>query len=136
MSDKLATAWAATEAKQLRLIALQLFRCDEHEQHDDYRDQCGACVLKGYLSDSAKADGYDESEGPNYAGWARCYVQAERTVPFQWFGAFCDSLTSNNTAYANALKRDIATWGVRFAVCDMEWPKPQIKAPHATKWAV
>jgi len=106
--------WNASKELSLRSIARGLFNCDQHEQHGEYREHCGACALNGYLSDSAKNDGMDETTGPNYAGWARCYVQAGYTVPLRWFKAFNEQLESDNEPYAQALKNDIATWGVRF----------------------
>ena len=108
------TPWTPTEAKQLRLIARQLFKCDRHDQHDQYREHCGACVLRGYLSRSARADGMTESTGPNHAGWARVYVEAGETIPQQWRDAFRLERQSENKAYAQALERDIATFGIYF----------------------
>ena len=109
-----ARKWSAEQAHELEAIAKRLFRCDRHEQHDEYREQCGACVLRGYLSDSAKADGMTEASGPNYAGWARCYVQAQEYIPLRWHEAFREQRESDNKAYAAALARDIATWGIRW----------------------
>lgn len=107
-------SWPDSEAKQLRLVAKQLFKCDMHEQHDEYRDQCGACVLRGYLSESAIADGFTAESGPNYAGWARCYVQAGVPIPLHWRQAFEEQRNSDNKPYARALERDIATFGLKF----------------------
>jgi len=108
--------WDRKKAQQLTAIARQLFRCDMHDDHDEYRESCGACCLKGYLSESAIADGIPEDGGPNYAGWARCYVQALRPVPLKWLKAFLGQLESDNLLYAEALKTDIATYGLRFSV--------------------
>lgn len=106
--------WDAAKARSLAAIASQLFRCDQHEQHGEYREHCGACCLKGFMSESAIADGMDESDGPNYAGWARCYVQAQRPIPLHWLEAFFGQTQSDNRPFAEALARDLATWGVRF----------------------
>jgi len=106
---------ASFEAIVLQQIAERLFRCDVHEQHGEYREHCGACALKGFLSDSALSDGSKPEDGPNYAGWGRVYVEAQRPIPLIWFDAFHDNqVHSENTAYANALNRSLATFGVRF----------------------
>lgn len=106
--------WSSIERRALELIAKQLFKCDVHEQHNDYREHCGACVLRGYLSESAIADGQSDADGPNYAGWARCYVQAQKQVPLRWMRAFLGQLESDNDSYSACLKRDVATWRVIF----------------------
>lgn len=90
------------------------------------RENCGACVLSGY--------GYSDREirvsGPNYAGWSRVYVEAGRPVPIAWTAPFWRELAgagsvdpdgwtgSPNPAYGDALRRDVATFGLRFVTPD------------------
>lgn len=106
-----------------------MFTRHEHGAHADRltRENCGACVLGGY--------GATDDDGPNYAGWARAYVQARRPVPSKWRNAFLAELGETNgpvntewsqyaqsnhgpadhpTPYAAALHDDVATWGVLF----------------------
>lgn len=83
------------------------WRFDSTEEREMTRENCGACVLAGYGQKPAE-------EGPNYAGWARIYVEARRPVPADWRGAFRRELASDNGAYAHALRRSIATFGVTF----------------------
>ena len=98
-------------------IALQLLIRHDHNPSDKStltRQNCGACILNGYLGQYERSQGQKVSDGPNYAGWARVYVQARRVIPRKWHKAFEDELESDNTAYSNALKRDIEVFGVTF----------------------
>ncbi len=106
--------WTPSKAKSLQAIARQLFKCDQNADHDKYRESCGACALKGYLSKTAIADGFKPEDGPNYAGWARIYVQAGRPIPKKWKIAFAAEKASDNFLYREALENDIATFGVSF----------------------
>jgi hypothetical protein len=112
-----AEPWDRKTAEQLAAQARQLMRCEQFGNHQ-HRDQCGACVLRGYLSKSAKADGQKDSDGPNYAGWARVYVQAKQPIRREWIAAFEGQRNSENKAYAAALERDLATFGVEFLKYD------------------
>jgi hypothetical protein len=106
-----------SDAMQNR-IALQLLNRHDHNPSDKSpltRESCGACVLGGYIPRyMAGEEGYKKSDGPNYAGWARVYIQARRVIPRKWNKAFHAELESDNTAYASALQRDIEVFGVTF----------------------
>ncbi len=90
--------------KQMHLMAVGAFRhyagCPKNDP-----DNCGACALET-----------GDIEGPNYAGWARAYVEAKRPIPSRWKDAFEAEQKSSNTAYAAALKTSIAQFGVKFIV--------------------
>lgn len=67
--------------------------------------------------------GADDRRGPNYAGWARKWIQAGRPIPMGWSRAFWGELAGadadgfaeyQNEAYAEGLRRDVATFGIRF----------------------
>lgn len=114
------TKWPETEARQLRAISRQLFKHGDWEHTGDLeRESCSACVLRGFLSESSKADraaGHDDSAGPNYAGWARVYVEAGEIIPPEFRAAFeAERKRTDNLAYVEALERSIATFGVRVA---------------------
>lgn len=98
-------------------IALQLLNRHDHNPSDKStltRQNCGACILNGYLGQYERGQGQKVSDGPNYAGWARVYVQARRIIPRKWNKAFHAELNSDNTAYAKALQRDVEVFGVSF----------------------
>lgn len=112
--DLAAEPWPADTARYHAATARQCLNDHGHGWHfrdsDERtmtRENCGACVLAGYGVKPAE-------EGPNYAGWARIYVEARRPVPADWRGAFRRELASDNRAYAGALARSIATFGVTF----------------------
>lgn len=63
-------------------------------------DNCGACALT------------QGADAPNYAGWARVYVEAGFALPRRWTRAFCLELQSPNEAYAAALVDSIAYFGL------------------------
>jgi hypothetical protein len=76
------------------------------------RVNCGACRLDGY--DDSRADSHGKLS-PDYAAWTRVYVQAGRPIPQRYRAAFIAELNdAENTGYAAALARDVATFGVRF----------------------
>ena len=105
--------WSPEDAARLRATACRLFRCDyPHGSSQLERENCGACTLRGYRPRDAE---YKRTDGPNYAGWARDYVQAGYSIPRQWRKAFERETASSNLRYAQALARDVATWGVRHA---------------------
>ena len=91
------------KATQLNKIASRLF--DAHYNGCNKQDpkNCDACSL---------TIGYDY--GPNYAGWARVYVEAERPIPETWRNAFYDELVSDNQEYKKSLEESIRFFGVRW----------------------
>lgn len=108
--------WTDNDARNMRAIARQLFKHGDWRHESDLeRESCSACVLGGFLSASAIADGAKPEDGPNYAGWARVYVEAGVPVPEKWRAAFEAQRQSDNRAYAAALEASIETFGVKFA---------------------
>lgn len=104
--------WDAETSTQQARLARQLLKCEGHGQWAGdvlTRENCGACVLRGY---GMTENGWD---APNYAGWARIYVQARRPVPEAWRAAFLSELNDENERYRDALRRDVLTYGVTFA---------------------
>jgi len=90
----------ATEAR-LGAIARRMFRDGHSYEHRGIdADNCSFCALV--------TGGFD---GPNYAGWARLYIEAGQRIPGKWRHAFVLELESDNKAYADALLRSIATFG-------------------------
>lgn len=107
------TPWSDITARTYAAMARQCLLRHDHDPHDHCAlvlDNCGACVLAGRRTGD---DHHPDVEGPNYAGWARVYVEATRQIPPQWARAFARELASDNQAYADALRRSIATFGVR-----------------------
>ena len=97
--------------RKVRRMSLQLFHHGEWAHESDLeRESCSACVLRGFVSESAREDGYRSEDGPNYAGWARCYVQAQYPIPAAWRAAFAQE-GHDNRAYYDALGRDLVTFG-------------------------
>lgn len=95
-------------------------RCFRHrhgsDRSHDVRMNCGACVLEGYEPRGGWGEGFSvRRDGPYYAGWARVYVEAMRSIPHRWLNAFRQELCSNNKAYVRALWVSIFTFGVRFS---------------------
>jgi hypothetical protein len=102
----------AQETKRLQehLIARQLLTRHDHPtwtRDQLTRENCGACVLNGYHPKG------EPRTDINYAGWARVYVQAGKTIPSNLFMAFLAELASDNRAYANALLGDIEYFGIK-----------------------
>lgn len=119
--------WPTEKQREMRNMAHNVMYPAEHAagrphriveswlgQEDMERENCGACVLRGYISDSSRADGYTDADGPNYAGWARVYVECGREIPAKWRAAFEAQRNSDNRAYAHALEVSINTFGVRW----------------------
>lgn len=80
----------------------------------DVRMNCGACALFGYEPRGGWGDGRNvKRDGPNYAGWARAYVEAGRAIPKRWKDAFEKERQSDNKLYAAALEESIKHFGVR-----------------------
>lgn len=73
------------------------------------RENCTACVLKGYGS---KDNG--KPYAPNHAGWARIYVLAGLSIPLRFKDAFLLEVAHGNTLYSEQLNADIARYGVHF----------------------
>jgi hypothetical protein len=108
------TAWDEAEKRKLRAISIRLLI--EHGGHPGrYSEHCAACVLSGYSPKYRRDENYEpERDGPDYAGWARVYVEAQRAIPAKWRNAFADQ-GKDNRAYYDALGRSIMSFGVRFA---------------------
>lgn len=113
-----AEPWTNEEATRahLRYIAAAAFRHGHpgtFRDNDDLtltRDNCGACAL-----DSWGEHDTDGLRQPNYANWARTYVEAGRPIPTRWRPAFHAVLNAtDNPAHHDALLRSLATWGARF----------------------
>lgn len=111
-----AEPWPRKEADQHKASAKRCFKCETNGKHRlaIERESCSACVLRGYFSASFRADGNNPSDGPNYAGWARLYVEAGEPIPEKWRAAFEAERKSSNEAYAAALERSLAAFGVTF----------------------
>ena len=139
----MAQPWSADEARKLHAIAQQMLVRHDHNPSDRdplTRENCGACVLNGYRP----RGGYGDPEmdapgaGPNYAGWARIYVEAGRPIPAKWRRAFEEQLHSDNSAYSRALERSIATFVVRFTdsgkpLTHAAWGMSRRRAPAKSK---
>jgi hypothetical protein len=112
-----AEPWTDKEAARLRGMAvaafehdgpLDVFRDDDDEALT--RDNCGGCVLRGW---GEYVDGGVMQ--PNYANWARTYVEAGHRIPARWRTGFHAVLNAeDNPGHRVALLRSLATWGVRF----------------------
>jgi hypothetical protein len=93
--------WPAEEARRHQNTARHLFSRGHDYPHKGLDvDNCAFCALT-----------HGDTDGPNYAGWARLYIEAQRPIPRKWRAAFERELASDNQAYANALRRSIATFG-------------------------
>jgi hypothetical protein len=102
--------------RQLHLTALGLFRCEcdkwerlEPEHNELVRDNCGACNLRGTVGELVNEAGDLQ---PNWAGWARAWVQAGKVIPKRYKDAWTADLASENKAYAEALADDVSTFDV------------------------
>lgn len=95
--------------EQLHKTAIQCLTRHDHPMwiRDQLtRENCGACVLNGYHPKG------EPRTDINYAGWARIYIEAGKTIPSNLFMAFIAELASDNRAYANALLQDIEDFGI------------------------
>lgn len=131
---------SSREGKEAPRIAHQLLTgdpfhrdtCGRGPLREWERQSCGTCALLGWQP----ADDDEWPQGrPNYAGWARVYVQAREPIPRAWMPAFVDELNEpENDSYREALRRDVATFGYR--ITD-EKPGYRLKTPTAdsiTAW--
>lgn len=103
--------WSDDEAKRYANQARGLFNHGHAGYWDEMtRDNCGACALEGWRESDEEGD-----LAPNYGGWARAYVEAQRWIPDRWRAAYeSDQLHGDNPAYSVALARSVAYFGVRF----------------------
>lgn len=112
-----AETWSGDLRATLAATARQLFRRHEHPDTFDTvddermcRENCGACALAGY---GAHTDEGRAPLAPNYAGWARVYVQSGRRIPAEYVDGFRAELASpDSPGYAAALATDVRTYGV------------------------
>lgn len=95
--------WNEQEAKHYAATARQCFKHDYDHGETTDPNNCGGCAIRGLGTDDGK---------PNYAGWARCYVEAQMPIPASWRDDFNAELDSDNKAYAAALSRSIETFGM------------------------
>jgi len=128
---KVWTPWQPAEAVKMRATARAILHDPNHpaDHHGDYSDaavsSCAFCTLHGIAAAmyGPRADDDDDdppttpTNPPNYSGWERIYVQAGVTIPDHWREAFAWWLTADgeaeNARYADALGRDVATFGLR-----------------------
>lgn len=87
------------------------------DEFADIRSSCGGCALRGH---GAHDDDGWAPFGPNYAGWARIYVESGTPVPDVWRDAFLSELDDTDddgtvTPYARCLRVSVRTFGVRYA---------------------
>lgn len=96
--------WPSKEAEQRRAMARQELYSHGHAPTRSrlVRDNCTACV-----HGEARAKG----KIPNVAGWARVWVQGGWRIPPARLAR--ELARTDNLPYVEALKRDIATFGVR-----------------------
>lgn len=93
--------WDPVTEARLGATARRMFREGHSYEHRGIdADNCSYCALVT-----------GEVEGPNYAGWARIYIEAGQRIPGKWRHAFALELESDNKPYAEALLRSIATFG-------------------------
>lgn len=94
--------WNEKEAQQLRAVSRQIVwescRCDDALS----RENCGGHVLRGVIR-----KGVVTCE-PNYAGWARIYVEAGILIKPELLAR--ELARTDNVLYVEALKRDLETF--------------------------
>lgn len=95
--------WDAKKAADLRAQAAD---CAAHGSHADRiaRENCPGCALR-----------YSDDEAPDYAGWLRIYIELGRPVPRQHYDTEMAYAEKENTAYHDAIMRDVATFGIEWA---------------------
>jgi hypothetical protein len=103
--------WGELEARHLHRNAVRYVNDHGHNSSDRdplTRENCAACLLNGYAP-----RGYDKTQGPNVAAWARDLVCARMIIPEYWHKAFLAEIDCNdNAAYTRCLLLDITTFGV------------------------
>lgn len=90
------------ESQRVNLGAISRHLLADHSYNHMKRDpdNCGACALN-------PCDG----TSPNYAGWARVYVEAKKPIPADWL---IEELTENdNISYLEALAKSVNTFGLQ-----------------------
>lgn len=108
--------WDADTARTLRGQARNLMN-HGHSWHFTFpreremtRENCGACALSGY-GESTESGPLE----PNYAGWARVYVEAGHAIPKKYREAFeATRRRTDNPLYVEGLERDIVTFGLHW----------------------
>lgn len=114
--------WDADKAQQERLNAWHYMYGDQWHNSGGCRregrlgrENCAQCCLGGYEPRGGFGDDFSvRRDGPNVGGWTRTYVASGRAIPVEWKAAFMAALDSDNRGYADALARDIATFGIRW----------------------
>lgn len=111
-----AAAWPEEEATSLRRMARHQLTTHGHPwvftdpaDASLTRENCAACAL-------TTIETRDTDDGllqPAYCSWERVYVQAGRPVPLRFVPALEAELNTGR-GYADALARDLATWGIRY----------------------
>lgn len=109
--------WSPEEQRYHRGLKNNVWRHDhdavtgDREERNLVRSNCGACVLDGYRD---RHDDESPTDAPNYAGWARVYVECNRAVPEKFLSGFERDL-NEDTPYGAALRRSVVTYGVWLA---------------------
>jgi len=104
--------WPPAEARKHKATARAILEEAHYEKGHTLNpdpDNCQACAIR-----------LGGEDGPNYAGWARIYVEAQRPIPKKWERAFALERASDNRAYAHALERSIKTFGMPRFVSEHE----------------
>jgi len=102
--DATVRPWPAAEARHHQNTARRVLgdrHYDVNHTLDPDPDNCAACAIRT-----------GGEEGPDYAGWARIYVEGQKPIPKKWRAAFGRERASDNHAYAHALERSIKTFGM------------------------
>ena len=66
------------------------------------------------LTEAAKKTLRSNDVNPDYVGWAKVYVEAEKHVPEAWRSEFYDELVSEDLEYRRALEESLRYFGVRW----------------------
>lgn len=115
--------WSPTEASKHMASARNVLYGDPYHMAGKCRHgsamermSCSGCAIRGYEPRGGWGDGFSvRDDGPNYAGWARIYVEGQRSIPEKWRNAFEAERNSDNVAYERALEISINTFGVKWA---------------------
>jgi len=68
-------------------------------------DNCGACALTTIVD-------VDGKPGINYTAWPLSYIKNNRVIPRAFRAFLSEEFLSDNTAYVNNLKKQIADKGI------------------------